>query len=74
MVTAPFLHYAARIAKRIKEANMSNNICSPAIVTPNITPIYRSTSLCLNPRYHRGVRKAAYTDKKIEADLATNLN
>ena len=53
---------------------MSNNICSPAIVTPNITPIYRSTSLCLNPRYRRGVRKTAYTDKKIEAGLATNLN
>lgn len=53
---------------------MSNNICSPAIATPNIAPIYRSTSLCLNPRYRRGVRKAAYIDKKIEAGLATNLN
>lgn len=74
MVTAPFLHYAARIAKRIKEENIWNNICSPAIVTPNIAPIYRSTSLCLNPRYRRGVQKAASTDKKIEADLATNLN
>ena len=53
---------------------MSNNICSPAIVTPNITPINRGTSLCLNPQYRRGVREAAYTDKKIEAGLATNLN
>ena len=74
MVTAPFFALCSKDSKKIKEANMSNNIYSPAIATPNITPIYRSTSLCLNPRYRRGVRKAAYTDKKIEAGLATNLN
>ena len=53
---------------------MSNNICSPAIATPNIAPIYRSTSLCLNPRYRRGVQKQHTETKKIEAGLATNLN